>query len=620
MVSMRMRRLWEKYGNHMAAGLVILCHIVLIGVLFDFYYDINDDVLIKDIMAGVYTGTPDGHNMQTLYLLGAALSLLYRVFRNVPWFGLFLFLCQFGSLYLVGVRLLSMMRSRTAKAVSLVLLSLLIWSVLLGHLAAVQYTVASGMMGAAAVFLMATTETGLPFKEFLRRNMPAVVLIILAYQLRTEMMLFLLPMAALAGLTGWLWEKPFWHKEHLFRYAAVFGIIALGMFVSRGIDYAAYGSEEWRDFLDFFAYRTEVYDYHLSVMTDEAYAETLQEMGITPAQRRLLANYNFGLSEEIDSGMMRQIAAYAAQQETGLSVGKERISGLLSDYRYRVLHMYRQDGRYGGMAALAYLFLFAAAVCAAVEAIAAYGKTKTVRRDAVSFLAAAFLLCLLRTALWLFLMIRGRMPERILHPLCLAEALLAAGLVWRRLHALSPGRLKQAAGYAAAALGILVMCAMLPDSLRAVRTDAQVRRQVDGEAAAIDAYCRAHGDCFYFEDVYSTVAFSQEMFRHVDNTAANYDIMGGWACKSPVWRKKLERFQIDSVSDGLLHRDGVYVIQKDGLQDGSTEWLAAYYAEQGIAVEIERIDTVIEKYSVYRVREAQPPRTEGRQTDGADIS
>lgn len=70
--------------------------LILAGILaacFDFYYDLNDDVLIKDILSGVYSGTPDGHTMQLLYPLGALLALLVpgtfdpgirRVFAFLP--------------------------------------------------------------------------------------------------------------------------------------------------------------------------------------------------------------------------------------------------------------------------------------------------------------------------------------------------------------------------------------------------------------------------------------------------------------------------------------------------------------------------------------------------------
>ena len=84
-------------------------------------------VMMKDIISGVYTGTPDGHNMQTLYILGAFISLLYRLCGSIPWYGLFLFLCQMGSLYLTGLRLLQLSEKRYAKAGSMILVTVFLW-------------------------------------------------------------------------------------------------------------------------------------------------------------------------------------------------------------------------------------------------------------------------------------------------------------------------------------------------------------------------------------------------------------------------------------------------------------------------------------------------------------
>ena len=48
--------------------IIALGAVAVIGVFaacrFDYYYDLNDDVLMKDILAGVYTGTPEGHNIR----------------------------------------------------------------------------------------------------------------------------------------------------------------------------------------------------------------------------------------------------------------------------------------------------------------------------------------------------------------------------------------------------------------------------------------------------------------------------------------------------------------------------------------------------------------------------
>lgn len=96
----------RKYTNCIWLLAVMGISALLMGLCFDFYFDLNDDTMMRDIMAGIYSGRPDGHNMQTLYPLGALLALCYRVCGVIPWYGVFLFLCQFGSFYLVGIRLL----------------------------------------------------------------------------------------------------------------------------------------------------------------------------------------------------------------------------------------------------------------------------------------------------------------------------------------------------------------------------------------------------------------------------------------------------------------------------------------------------------------------------------
>ena len=63
--------------NHTKRGFNRLCGVVLVtalliiipSVLFDFYYDLNDDTAIKDIISGTYTGIPSGYCIQMLYPL-----------------------------------------------------------------------------------------------------------------------------------------------------------------------------------------------------------------------------------------------------------------------------------------------------------------------------------------------------------------------------------------------------------------------------------------------------------------------------------------------------------------------------------------------------------------------
>ena len=92
----------KKRENFIGALLLILVVLVFTAVRYDYYFDLNDDVLMKDILAGVYTGTPEGHNIQMLWLVSAFISVFYRIIRGLPWYGLFLCACHYGSLFLVS--------------------------------------------------------------------------------------------------------------------------------------------------------------------------------------------------------------------------------------------------------------------------------------------------------------------------------------------------------------------------------------------------------------------------------------------------------------------------------------------------------------------------------------
>ena len=84
-----------------AAAGVTAALILLLALRYDFWFDINDDVWMKDIISGVYTGTPSARNIQMLFPVSGLVSLFYRIPRSVDWYGLFLLACQFGSLFLV---------------------------------------------------------------------------------------------------------------------------------------------------------------------------------------------------------------------------------------------------------------------------------------------------------------------------------------------------------------------------------------------------------------------------------------------------------------------------------------------------------------------------------------
>ena len=112
---MKLKEVVSKRQNFIISVVFLLIPMIALACRFDYYYDLNDDVQMKEILSGNYTGVPESNNIQMLWLVSAAISLLYRIVRIVPWYGIFLCTCQFGALFLILNRSFAICTSRKAK-------------------------------------------------------------------------------------------------------------------------------------------------------------------------------------------------------------------------------------------------------------------------------------------------------------------------------------------------------------------------------------------------------------------------------------------------------------------------------------------------------------------------
>ena len=117
----------------------------------------------------------------------------------------------------------------------------------------------------------------------------------------------------------------------------------------------------------------------------------------------------------------------------------------------------------------------------------------------------------------------------------------------------------------------------------------------------LKVYCMDHPENFYFMDVYSSVSYSEKMFVNVDNSIHNYDIMGGWASKSPLYRKKLKAYQINTMEEGLLSMENVYFVRKKA---EDMHWLSNYYESHGENIKITLVETIDDVFEIYRIEAA----------------
>lgn len=621
--------------------------LILAGILaarFDFYYDLNDDVLIKDILSGVYSGTPDGHTMQLLYPLGVLLALLYRGL-SIPVFGAFLLFCQFGSIWAVGYRSTVLVDEERAardgapfapgmcSAASaarlaepavcsawnttaarlgvkgvLLLAEALFWFAAMGsHLVYLQYTVTAGMLAGAAIFWVVTAKG----KERFR----ALLLYWLSFCLRPEMALLCLPLAGAGGLCIWGREKQIFSKESLRHYLGLFAALVIGMGVFYGLDVLAYSDPDWKDFRQFFDERTILYDYHLDFIEQyDENREAYEEMGVSRTLQEMLKNYNFGAADEIDTQMLSSLAVQAKKTDA-----KESVLSQVKKAIWRLVHeiwLSKSD--------LPWNVVWLAVVFAWCSCCLQKGNRRYFRQP-------VFVVCV-GGMLWSYLLMQGRMVDRVTHPLYLAQILLAAGLwgtagnrqlkmrtaekcdavghtdaaivcsdvenadVSHNVNTRSTGRIHSVMTAAVCGVILLLCILRVPGMWQDVAREQTRRETVNRTNEDVFAYCEKHASTLFLEDVYSTVAYSEKIMLDRDKPF-NYDLLGGWLVKSPLTKQKLSAFGYASMGEAARSSEKVCLLADEGTD---MSWLTEYLEERGEPGMLLRIGSAGEGVEVYQ--------------------
>ena len=139
------------------------------------------------------------------------------------------------------------------------------------------------------------------------------------------------------------------------------------------------------------------------------------------------------------------------------------------------------------------------------------------------------------------------------------------------------GRLSRALPAAAALFCLAAGICFLPGQAERTRAESLRRQQVNAVNLAALSYYEDHGELLYLADVMSTVDFSEKLFSE-KSRPGNYDLLGGWLCKSPHSEKKLAVFGYESMGQAVSEGENVRFA---GEPETDWSWLTALLAEQG---------------------------------------
>lgn len=581
-----------------AAGVMLL-----LACLFDYRYATNDDMFINAILSGKYTGVPDLRNIRVGIPLNALFCLFYRVCPWIPWFGIGLISFQYASLWSILTGLCRKLGGKSpSRVISCIAVHLLLVGIMINELVTVQYTYTAALLMASAALRLYDMED--PFSRRGSLQFAGILLQYLAaFCLRTEIFLFLLPFLFLLILVHYYRNSGLRvNKGELKRWGLVCGALVCGVAAVSLVNRACYRDSRWQEYLRSDKYRVQMYDYLAFPAYDEN-RDFYEGAGISEVQYQILRNYNFALEEEIDSEMLKSIADYVNEGRTSGYQGLKRVyyqmftlplgEGIWS-YTHRVLldtETASEDYPWN-------------IVCGALYFVLLFLTCFSKRVQNLVFL---ILLFSIRTGLWMYLILRQRMPVRVTHALFLMELACLLLLVLEELAYLEKAGGRKRPGWLYPGLAALLFTGagiVAGSGLGSFIPEYRDTVAYNEEWEALLDYYGERKENFYFMDVYSIVNYTDRILDGEDSRPGNYDICGGWLAKSPLCREKYDKFGFSLPREALVGQDNVFFVAEQGCD---LSWLTALYAEKGIPLQMEYRDTVAGRFDIIKlsVREGQ---------------
>lgn len=493
--------------------------ICLISMTTGIYFETNDDRLFSEIFSGAMTGTPEFRSYYIHPFLGLFITFFYRITTTLPWYGLLLILFQ----WICHASFTHSALSRYEKThEKLVLLSLLIayYGICFTFIAHIQFTSTAALL-AITGYLCLFLSFGLfdSTDAFLSSNFQKTntlilffTLQLLSYLLRSDSMLMIQPygMAMLASLLlcGIIQIPSVDARKALclFFCKLLLGVILL-IVLGKSTHFLFHHNEGWTEYEKINQGVTEITDY--SRIPEYAEVESILKK-YEVSEKQYQAFFQYAMIEPNLSGdCLLELAAYSKEMQPQTSF-RQILSKMLESYH---------NPEYYGAGKLA-LVLWAVAILSVLLS------------GRFLFLLPLAGLFLSRTAIWGYLIYRGRTPFRVIFPLWCMEILLLGVLL-----SLSAG--SKNCFFILLLLGTLWMMQKQYNTIKPQNVGDQVYNA--GYLDLID-YCDDHPENHYFLDAGILLYYRGSAYTTKPFHPRNSLITGCWYSGAPVLYDRIAKY------------------------------------------------------------------------------
>lgn len=565
---------WLK--KHWLEWVVATVFTVLAALVITWQYtylcDANDDVLLRNIVSGAFSGTPDGHTVYIMYPLGWILKSCYVMAPQVAWYDGFMIGLHYVCWFLLAVRAGSLFEDKMKKIVGIIATYLLIVLIDLPYIVMHQYTVLAAVVGVVALFWM-VTDRSTTVKGFVWNHVVTVLCLVLCLWIRKQVFFMLLPFTGIALIYLLLKKEKTELKKNVFRYLGLVGcvmLLAAGSFI---VESKAYSGEEWQDFLAYNDARTQIYDYYQAPPYD-IYKDAYAQAGFNEYDYEVIESHNIALMPEMDTATLETLASWSEEfarwQEQYYSVYRKTLFSLCEALLYNSVQPV------GVLLWALYVGCF----------VWAYLKDN--RKEALAILITGLFQCVfVAYFLW-----KGRFPERVSYGFYLMQFALLAGMILRNIKAdVAAKKPEKKAYFWKILIAVIMLAVSFNFGMYRYKTTLDTNRErvaVSSEWEGIKAYCSVHGEEQFFMKTNAIGAYCETMFEETIK-ADNMHYMGTWLLNSPLYEMRLANAGIEQPGVFFAENEGGRILQ---LGNENTEWLTRFYREQGYEGTVEITDSV----------------------------
>lgn len=595
----------------------------LIGILtfvcFPPYLATNDDVMLKAIVSGEITGSPEAHLIYIMYPLGLILKLFYSITKAVPWYDFFMMGIHLATYVLLMIRVGEVvidLNNRFAPALVSIAGGLLFLIVDYKYLVLHQYTSLAATLVAVALFYVLTArikDGTLSLKDCIIVG----ILLILTLWMRKQVFIMAVPLFVLAVVYRVL--EGFSKKTHSskgekdtednqsnvqvdsqerlrecdsgktdrqnhMKWLIFPAVIVAVVLLSILTDKLAYSGEEWKSFLAYNDARTDVYDYYGFPNYGE-YTEEYDALGIKESDLYPLGEWDLALFEDCKKDSMQGMADFTGSVWKNIHYQKWEIRHTAVNVLSLIIF---QDVQPIGW------------ILAVVSVLAPVLLFIVKRRKAAVVILFALLY---EGAFVTYFVFRTRFPERVSYGLYLMIFAFILAVVLRELEGiLKENRIQKIMCVVPIAI-IVILTVSAIIRIRLFQPTYEETRLQALNWEECNSYFANHPEKVYYLKTATFAPFGEKMFKTSTFEEGNILRMGTWIMGSPLYDAQL-RTRGNKPWEAIVTDEKIYYVQDPAID---TEWIVNFYKGQGMDVKVETVDGIqVSDGRVYPVYSISP--------------